>query len=124
MISRAKLDSEIGNWVRWCWSGPGDAPEGSGCISAECSYIAPSDLCDVSEDDPPAVDVDSALIVQGVYDSMYMPERKVMQAEYVWRERYGRHLGIWVAACMIDVSPRLYLQLLETNRQKIRRAFG
>lgn len=124
MVSKKRVEEEIINWARWCNSGcpPHPIPPAH-CQSLEGGFIELKPAGE-SDDRPPLIDVESAKVVQRVYDAMRYFERKVMQAEYLSPRMYNRYRGVPAAAAQLDLSVAAYESILKTNREMVGRAFA
>ena len=110
---------EFRNWSRWCNSGPNGGPP---------PLADPRSLYD---DAPLPINEDNAKIVQRIFDSAILVERKVMQIEYLSPWQYARYsAGIAAAVRRLNASmPEInlsvsgYETILDSVKRRVERAF-
>lgn len=106
------LESDLKNWVRWCWLGklPHPLPK-TQCASLEGNYIHERHAEERVEDEyrPPLIILDRAMLVQDVYDHLPPDPQLVMRAEYPQRHNSGRaEYGQVGAARRLKISLQQY----------------
>jgi hypothetical protein len=75
------------------------------------------------DESPQPINEDRAKIVQRIFDSSILIERKIMQAEYVSPGRYGRIRGIQGAAVFLKISVPSYETIVTVIKNRVARAF-
>ena len=84
-------NSEIENWIAWCWDGEDPTPqEPKRCYSAEGRYTAPA-LDDEDRQPRRIINRESAERVQAIYDRMPDLTRQVLRFEYTQRAAYDQY---------------------------------
>lgn len=116
------LEFELRNWARWCNSGQMPGP--SLGVDPRCFFDENDTLAPIHED--------NAKIVQRIFDSSILVERKVLQAEYLSPWRYARYSsGIAAAVRRINaIEPNVklsvmgYETILASMKRRVERVFA
>ncbi len=124
IFSENDVEYEISNWIRFCRSGPWPHPTPkTHCGSLESFYIS-DELWPDDEVKPIPVHLESAKIVQEIYDSSEFLVRKVLQAEYLSPWNYTRiQLGADGAARFLKISRAAYDNSLLLFKSLIKKKF-
>lgn len=124
------VHAELLNWSRWCWLGEWPHPlPATHCGSLESQYRAPPDW---NPDDALEAPQQSyirpnerhAKVVQGVFDAMPEPMRKVLKAEYPANRESKRSKSVAEAAYYLAMPQWLYTSLLTQAVAKVEAAFA
>ena len=83
------IHHQMWNWSNWCWDGPWPHPlPVMYCGSAERYYRPPRADDDENKTRVRKVNVENALIVNGIYESLPKVEQRIVQFEYCRRYEF------------------------------------